>query len=300
MKERTKSILVALSFIAALILFIWGFNFLKGKSLLNNQYTFYAIYDNAHGLLSGDIVSIKGMTVGTVTSLEFNPKQDGTIIVTFVVDNDINIPDNSIANLATSLTGSVSIEIRLGDSDTYAKSGDTLTSGYDRGTMGMITEQIVPLKNKLETTLTSLNDLVVNINSILNSELKEDLSNGVNSFASSMDNIDVISSDLKELVDSENGKLTLAVNNLEIITNNVSAISDTLKDINYTHLVGSLESCITEINTLIEEINEGKGTAGLLVKEDSLYNNINATVTTLQALIEEIKENPKKLKISVF
>ena len=151
MKDKTKSILVALSFIVAMILFVWGFNFLKGKSLLRNQQSFYAIYSNSKGLLPGDLVTINGMQVGTVNSLEFHPRQDGSIIVNFIISNDLNIPDNTTAKLASSLMGSVSVELNLGNSKTFAQSGDTLTSGYDNGTMGMITETIMPLKDNLET-----------------------------------------------------------------------------------------------------------------------------------------------------
>ena len=300
MKDKTKSILIALSFLAAMGLFIWGFNFLKGKSILNNQLEFHIVCENSKGLLPGDLVTLNGMQVGTVTSLKFNPNQDGTIIIDFVIDDDLNIPDNSLVNLASSLTGSVSLDIILGDSKNYAVSGDILRSGYDNGTMGMIMETFTPLKNKLESLLASLNDLAYNLNDLLNSELKDNINKGASSFASTMDNISVISADLQLLVDKENGKLTKVVNNLETITENVGTVSDSLKKIDYNHLVVSLENCIAEFNTLIEGVNKGEGTAGLLVKDDSLYYNVNEAVSTLQTILEEIKENPKKIKLSVF
>ena len=300
MKDKTKSILVALSFIAALLLFVWGFNFLKGKSILRNQYDFYVVYENSKGLLPGDLVTINGMQVGTVSSLKFHPSQDGSIVVSFTMNRDLDIPENTIVNLASSLTGSVSLELKLGDSQQLAESGDTLTSAYDNGTMGMITETLVPLKNNLQTLLNSLNDLTSNLNDLLNQNLKNDINKGVNNFASSMENINAITNDLQYLTDKDDGKLTLVVNNLETITNDFSAVGDSLKRIDYAHLVSSLENCIAEFNTLLEGVNNGEGSAGRLVKEDSLYNNINATVETLQSLLEEIKANPKKIKLSVF
>jgi phospholipid/cholesterol/gamma-HCH transport system substrate-binding protein len=115
-----------------------------------------------------------------------------------------------------------------------------------------------------------------------------------------MDNISEISSDLQNLTDSENGKLTMVVNNLETITDNFGTISDSLKNIDYAHLVSSLENCIAEINTMVEGINKGEGSAGLLMTDDSLYYNVNETVATLQSILEEIKANPKKIKLSVF
>ena len=142
--------------------------------------------------------------------------------------------------------------------------------------------------------------MTANLNDLLNSELKDNINKGANSFATSMNNIEIISSDLQQLVDSEDGKLTLVVNNLENITEDFSVVSDSLKKIDYNHLVLSLEKTLTEFNTILEGINNGEGSAGLLVKDDSLYRNVNSAVTTLQSFVDEIKENPKKLKISVF
>ena len=99
MKDKNKTILIALSFIIAMVLFVWGFNFLKGKSLLRNQLVFYSVYDNSQGLLAGDIVTINGMSVGTVNSLSFHPSRNGSIVVAFTIDNDLNIPDNTIAKI---------------------------------------------------------------------------------------------------------------------------------------------------------------------------------------------------------
>lgn len=300
MKDKTKSILVALSFIVAMILFVWGFNFLKGKSILKNQLTLYAVYDNSKGLLPGDLVTINGMQVGTVSSLKFHPRQDGSVIVTFTINNDLEMPSNTKAKLSSSLMGTVSIELILGDSRQLLQSGDTLVSQSDTGTMEMISETILPIKNNLETLLVSLNDLTNNLNDLINNELKYDLNRGVDNFANSMENIKVISADLQQLVDSEDGKLVQVVNNLEVITEDFAVVSDSLKRIDYNRMVLSLENCIAEFNALLEGINNGEGSAGLLVKDDSLYINVNETVATLQSLLDEIKANPKKLKLSIF
>lgn len=300
MKDKTKSILVALSFIVAMILFVWGFNFLKGKSILKNQLTLYAVYDNSKGLLPGDLVTINGMQVGTVSSLKFHPRQDGSVIVTFTINNDLEMPSNTKAKLSSSLMGSVSIELILGDSRQLLQSGDTLVSQSDTGTMEMISETILPIKNNLETLLVSLNNLTNNLNDLINNELKYDLNRGVDNFANSMENIKVVSADLLQLVDSEDGKLVQVVNNLEVITEDFAVVSDSLKRIDYNRMILSLENCIAEFNALLEGINNGEGSAGLLVKDDSLYINVNETVATLQSLLDEIKANPKKLKLSIF
>ena len=300
MKDRTKSILIGLSFIAAIALFVWGFNFLKGKSILRHQSNYYILCNDSQGLLPGDIITINGMQVGTITSLKFHPSQDGSIVIEFIMNNEINIPKNSTIKIVKSLMGYANLNLILGDSKELAQSGDTLQCSFDAGTMGMITETIIPLKNNLESLLVSLNQLTSNLNDLLNSELKDNMNKGVSSFASSMDNINEISSDLQLLTDSKDGKLTMIVNNLETITENFGTVSDSLKNIDYNHIVNSLEDCIAEFNILIEGINNGEGSAGLLMKNDSLYHNVNETVATLQSILEEIKANPKKIKLSVF
>lgn len=300
MKDRTKSILIGLSFIAAIALFVWGFNFLKGKSILRHQSNYYILCNDSQGLLPGDIITINGMQVGTITSLKFHPSQDGSIVIEFIMNNEINIPKNSTIKIVKSLMGYANLNLILGDSKELAQSGDTLQCSFDAGTMGMITETIIPLKNNLESLLVSLNQLTSNLNDLLNSELKDNINKGVSSFASSMDNINEISSDLQILTDSKDGKLTMIVNNLETITENFGTVSDSLKNIDYNHIINSLEDCIAEFNILIEGINKGEGSAGLLMKNDSLYHNVNETVATLQSILEEIKANPKKIKLSVF
>lgn len=300
MKDRTKSILIGLSFIAAIILFVWGFNFLKGKSILRNQSNYYILCNDSHGILPGDIVTINGLQVGTISSLKFHPSMNGSIVIDFIMKNEINIAENSTVKIVKSLMGSTHLEIIMGNSKELAQNGDTLQSSFDAGTMGMITETILPLKNNLETLLVSLNNLTNNLNDILNSELKNNIDKGARSFATSMDNISAISSDIQNLTDSNNGKLTLIVNNLETITENFSTVSDSLKNIDYAHLVNSLESCIAEFNTMINGVNKGEGSIGLMMKDDSLYYNVNETVATLQHILKEIKADPKKIKLSVF
>ena len=300
MKDRTKSILIGLSFIAAIALFVWGFNFLKGKSILRHQSNYYILCNDSQGLLPGDIITINGMQVGTITSLKFHPSQDGSIVIDFIMNNEINIPKNSTIKIVKSLMGYANLNLILGDSKELAQSGDTLQCSFDAGTMGMITESIMPLKNNLESLLVSLNQLTTNLNDLLNSELKSNINKGVSSLAYSMDNINEISYDLQVLTDSKDGKLTMIVNNLETITENFGTVSDSLKNIDYNHIVNSLENCISEFNILIEGINNGEGSAGLLMKNDSLYHNVNETVATLQSILEEIKANPKKIKLSVF
>lgn len=301
MENKRKSIIIGLSFIGALVLFIWGFNFLKGKSLLEEYPYYYAVYQNVDELAPANKVLINGMFVGQVEELFFNPKKDGTIIVKFTASRDIRIPADSKACITGSLLGSKSINILLGNSALDAKLGDTLASGIDNGITEMIATELMPLKNKVETLVMSIDTLVGSLNSVMDATTCADVKKGVNDLSVSLNNLNKISNDLQQIMSSEKGNITGIVENVENISENLSAVSDSLAQIKYNQLVASLQSTIDNLDVITTNLKNGEGSAGLLLSDDSLYINLTKTVDNLGILIKKIEENPKKyIRVKVF
>lgn len=301
MENKRKSIIIGLSFIGALILFIWGYNFLKGKSLLEEYPYYYAVYQNVDELAPANKVLVNGMFVGQVEELFFNPKKDGTIIVKFTASRDIRIPADSKACITGSLLGSKSINILLGNSTLDAKLGDTLASGIDNGITEMIATELMPLKNKVETLVMSIDTLVGSLNSVLDATTRADVKKGVNDLSVSLNNLNKISNDLQQIMNSEKGNITGIVENVGNISENLSAVSDSLAQIKYNQLVASLQSTIDNLDVITTNLKNGEGSAGLLLSNDSLYINLTKTVDNLGVLIKKIEENPKKyIRVKVF
>lgn len=301
MENKRKSIIIGLSFIGALVLFIWGFNFLKGKSLLEEYPYYYAVYQNVDELAPANKVLINGMFVGQVEELFFNPKKDGTIIVKFTASRDIRIPADSKACITGSLLGSKSINILLGNSTLDAKLGDTLASGIDNGITEMISAELMPLKNKVETLVMSIDTLVGSLNSVMDATTRADVKKGVNDLSASLNNLNKISNDLQQIMSSEKDNITGIVENVENISENLSAVSDSLAQIKYNQLVASLQSTIDNLDVITTNLKNGEGSAGLLLSDDSLYINLTKTVDNLGILIKKIEENPKKyIRVKVF
>ncbi|MCQ2306107.1 MAG: MlaD family protein [Bacteroidales bacterium] len=301
MENKRKSIIIGLSFVGALILFIWGYNFLKGKSLLEEYPYYYAVYQNVDELAPANKVLINGMFVGQVEELFFNPKKDGTIIVKFTASRDIRIPADSKACITGSLLGSKSINILLGNSTLDAKLGDTLASGIDNGITEMISAELMPLKNKVETLVMSIDTLVGSLNSVMDATTRADVKKGVNDLSASLNNLNKISNDLQQIMNSEKGNITGIVENVGNISENLSAVSDSLAQIKYNQLVASLQSTIDNLDVITTNLKNGEGSAGLLLSNDSLYINLTKTVDNLGVLIKKIEENPKKyIRVKVF
>ena len=60
-------------------------------------------------------------------------------------------------------------------------------------------------------------------------------------------------------------------------------------------------NAVEQLNSLLTGLNEGKGSLGGIVKNDSLYQNLNHSITSIDSLVSDIKQNPKKyINVSVF
>ena len=151
----SKELKTFLFILIGICFFIFGFNFLKGRSFLQKQITLYTKYSQIEGLVPGAKVSMNGLTIGSVTRADFIP--GGTeIIITMNIRDDISLNKNSSAVLyETGLIGgkAISIEPNFEGTDIII-SGDTLPSKIKPGFTELVNRQIAPLQEKIVSTLT--------------------------------------------------------------------------------------------------------------------------------------------------
>ncbi|RLD69179.1 MAG: MCE family protein, partial [Bacteroidetes bacterium] len=147
--KRYKQILIGVSFLLAIALFIWGYNFLKGKDIFNKQTVYIAKYHQVSGLEVSNPVLINGVRVGQVSKIYFAPDMSGDVIVEIMTHNKFPVPDNSVAKITSAdLMGSKIIDLRLGDSPDIAQDGDTLASSIEASLMDEVNAQVQPIKRK--------------------------------------------------------------------------------------------------------------------------------------------------------
>ena len=94
----TREVKTGILAICAIALLIFGYSFLKGQNLLENDRTFYAVYDNVEGLIPSSPVTINGLVVGQVVAINFADTK-GNLIVEFNVDRDFSFSKNSLAKV---------------------------------------------------------------------------------------------------------------------------------------------------------------------------------------------------------
>ena len=308
MKIRREAKL-ALTALAAVFILIWGINFLKGSSLFESKSTFYVVYDSVEGLKVSSGVIYRGYQVGQVISIQFTGERFDRVLVKFSVDKGLELPSNTLAMIQSAdLMGSKVVALVPGDSHVFAVSGDTLRSQVERGLMEQVSQQMLPLKQKAERLLGSLDSVLLIVQGLFNEETKKNLSNSFGSIDRTLRNLEGASGNLDTLIQGESARISsilqdvnsitgnLRNNNEEIsnILGNVSAISDSLRQASLHQTLMSLDYILATTDSIMNKINRGEGTIGALLNDNDLYYNLNQVSENLNRLLVEFRYNPKR------
>ncbi len=298
----SKEIKAAFFVLTTILLFIFGFNFLKGSSLLDKQKTIYAVYDEVDGLLVGANVMINGLSIGNVTELDFLPNST-KILVTLKVKDKLNFSSKSTASIyETGVLGGLAISIDpIFERQSIVKTGDTLNSNVRPGLTELINRQIEPLSRQLQSTITSVDSIFTGASNILNRQTQEEIKESINVLTSAIKAINSSSIIIEKTLTDKNAQINNTIDNFEKISSNLSEVSDELNSFGLSNLLSNLEVSVDGINSIVNKLDSDKSTIGKLINEDEVYNNLNSSIESLNSLISDIKANPKKyVHFSVF
>jgi len=298
----SKEIKAAFFVLSTILLFIFGFNFLKGSSLLDKQKTIYAVYDEVDGLLVGANVMINGLSIGNVTELDFLPNST-KILVTIKVKDKLNFSSKSTASIyETGVLGGLAISIDpIFERESIVKTGDTLNSSVRPGLTELINRQIEPLSRQLQSTITSVDSIFTGASNVLNRQTQEEIKESINVLTSAIKAINNSSIIIEKTLTNKNTQINNTIDNFEKISSNLSEVSNELNSFGLSSLLSNLEVSVDGISSIVNKIDSDKSTIGKLINEDEVYNNLNSSIESLNSLIIDIKENPKKyVHFSVF
>jgi phospholipid/cholesterol/gamma-HCH transport system substrate-binding protein len=301
----------------AITLLILGFNFLKGKSIFKTGTYIYAKFKNTKGMMVSNPVFINGLQVGAIDDMEEASKNLDSIIVSVKLTKDVNIPNNSLAQIKSSPLGGSSLDIFMGNSNSYIKSGDTIRTTENPGLLSDLSEKLDPLVTQVTTTLHSMDSVMRNINSVFDPSTKNNMQDVVANINRVTANLVVSSAQLQTLLNSQSGVLASSLNNVNAFTKNLSAnnerITSTLTNLETTTTnfskadiqgtVAQLQTSIAKLNAGISKIDSREGSIGLLLNDTQLYNNLANTSRSLNILMDDLRVNPKRyltIGVSLF
>lgn len=276
-------------------MFYFGFNFLKGKSIFNNQKEVYTLYDEVEGLELGAKVTINGLNIGKVSNIDLYP---GTtkILVTMRLRPDMKFSPSSTAVLyEAGLIGGKAISISPDfASGAVIKSGDTLPAAVQPGLTQLINQQIAPLQQKITSTLTSVDSLFVGVRNVLDAQTQTNLKTSLEGLSRTIKNIDGLTNTMEKIVDANKNEIDTTLKNLAATTDNITTISDSLATLDVKAILSKYDAIAVKLDTILGAIEAGDGTAGKLINNTDVYDNLNATLAELEALLSDLKENPKR------
>lgn len=293
--KLSKEVKTGILSLSAILLFIYGYSFIKGSDIFDSSRIFYVSYQNVEGLDNSARVTINGLAVGKVKSINLVNKEGG-LIVSFSVDREFNFSRNSIVRIySSSLIGGKQLAIILdNETNNIAKSGDTLKGEIEKGMLEVMTGGLKPLEQKVLTTLSNLDSLVLNLTDVLDDETRLNLKESIVSLNQTMNSFKEASGNLNSLIKTNKEKLNNTFANLEIASENFARFSDSLAQIETGKMVKDLENIISRFNSILEGIEDGKGSIGKLLKDDKLYDNLEGASKQLELLLEDMKLHPKR------
>ncbi len=298
----SREIKTAILVIASILLFIWGYSFLKGRDLFTNYKTFFVQYDNVEGLQNSAPVTINGLVVGKVSKIDFL-NNTGKVQVVLQIKSSFPFSKSSIAYIyEPGLIGGKQIMITPNFEDkSVAENGVTLQGGMVPGLTTLVAQKLTPLQDKVEKMVVSADKLLTNVNSILDAKTKEHLKSSIANLDETLAEFKVASGNVNEMLAENKGKINSTMANVNKVSGNFAKISDSIAKVNIGATVKKLEKTLASVDLIMSDVQAGKGTLGKLAKDETLYTNFAKTSKELELLLQDLRLNPTRyVNVSLF
>ena len=97
------------------------------------------------------------------------------------------------------------------------------------------------------------------------------------------------------------GKLDGVIDTVQYICNDLSGVTKSLDKVDWDSTMVSIESTLANLKTTTDKFNITDNTIGALLNDKALYSNLDSTVNSANALLMDLKANPKRyVHFSVF
>ena len=309
MKKLSPELKVGIIAVVIIILFIWLFSFLKGRNLLSSYDHYHIRYKNVSGLASSSPVEISGLKSGLVNSVKLVNDGSGLIDVMISIEKNYKIPENSVAEITTaSLIAGMKIDLILGDSKNLLSSGDEIEGRLAVSILDKLDNSMDPLMDNTGALIKSLDTLLTKFNTMFTADFS-------NNIKQSADNLEKASDNFRKLLAGNSDDITELLNNLNVFSQmlgenigkfdstiySLNKIAASVSDSDIDSTLVSLQVSLARSSDILDKINDGNGSAGKIINDDSLYINLTNSLKSLEILLKDIEMNPGKyVHFSIF
>ncbi|WP_367752593.1 MlaD family protein [Flavobacterium sp. WC2430] len=300
--KLTREIKTAILVIASILLFIWGYSFLKGRDLFTSYKTLYVEYQSVEGLAKSAPVTLNGLVIGKVNSITIN-ENTGNLLVELQIKSDFPISKSSVASIyEPGLIAGKQIAIEPNFKDkSIALTGEKLTGNIKLGLTDKVGDQLVPLQDKLEKIMDNADKLISGVNNVLDKKAQDDLKISLAELSKTMEQFHKASISMNTILEDNKTQIKGVVTNFNKISGDFSKISDSLNKADLGKTVKNLNTTLAKVDGIMDGIKSGKGTMGKLVTDDALYTNLAKTSKELELLLQDVRLYPTRyVNVSLF
>ncbi|MDR0687496.1 MAG: MlaD family protein, partial [Prevotellaceae bacterium] len=290
----SKEAKIGLFAFAMLIVLYWGINFLNKNERLKRTTTYYVAYPNASGLQRKSPVMINGVAVGSVSAVELGSNSRG-VVATLQIGAQHKLPVGTTAAVGSGgILDRKSVTLTLAGNPAFHKANDTLkASPAGSDIMGMVG----PMASKADSLLAQLSSVAAALQATLNVQNQAYIASSLSGVAVLSESLNRVATELGEIAAENRKGVSAMVSELSQASGNLNAISGNLKSSNeeITSLISNAAATFANAQALTETLNRhtAQGTLLSSMRNDSLYVNLNRAVQSLNALLVDLKNNPK-------
>lgn len=285
-KIFNREVKIGLMVVVALAILFFGLNYLKGINIFKSTNHYFLTFESIGGLVSSNPVYIKGYKIGQVSDIEYDFSKQKSFVVQIDIQDDVNLPSGTIAELFDDgLMGGKAINLVFSEEETFHNTGDTLTAQSVPGLMDALSAELLP---KLTNALNDIDSLVVAAKDLFASK---EIEKTLLSIESASADLASSSASLKGYIKTD---VPMLLSNIDTIANDFKNVSFGLKQWEFDSLYLKIDGTIANLEKLTETLNKKDGSLGLLLNDSAVYNELDSTINSANALLKDLKENPKR------
>ena len=281
----------------------FSYNYLKGINLFDSNRNFKIKYSKVDGLSTSDPVTLNGFKIGRVHKINFNPNNTKELIVDIIIENDVNFSNTSIAELyETGLIGGKAIAIipDYKNDSIIAKDGDYINGIIKPGLTELVNQILPQVQLQVEAVMKNAEIAFENINNLFDDKTRNVLQKSITDISNLTLNLSNTSSQISNLIESNAYNIDRSLSDIRKTSANLRTITDSIATNNLGEMTKNINNIITNLESVVSNLNSD-GTIGKLIKDESIYENLEKTINDLNALINDIKNKPGKyINFSVF
>lgn len=309
----SKEIKTGIIAIFAIALLVLGVNFLKGNSFFGGDDVYYAYFANSGGVVSASSVIVNGVEVGKVLSVELTQEKDSAkrVLIGFnIQDRNFKIARTSKVEVGALdfFTKGMIIEPGTDLSKGYYNPGDKIQGEVSVDIISQVKSYVEPINQKLQKMMSSVDKVIGSISAFWDTTATSSLEGSMQEVKIAIERFGNVALEVEDLVKTERVQLHNILENVDDITanlklsndkitaivGNTKRITDDLVSADFKSVVGDAQKTIRTMNDMLKNASEGKGTLGMLLNDQKLYDELVRTNKELQDLVNDLQLHPER------